>query len=147
MEPCRTFYLKIAFKSRFIDYPEMLRYTKIMSNRIASLALVALREALKVPHQHRHGALVLASGGRVLAKGCNDYQKGKHAEISALNKVPHDAKGSVEELIVVRARRDKANGPFALSKPCPQCQKAMKEAGVKTVRYSVDGEIIATEYY
>lgn len=115
-----------------------------MSKRLDSLKEIAYKEALKAKGKQRHGAVVVATGGRILGKACNHYGSGLHAEVRALRRVPHDAKELIEELIVVRARKSQK---FGLSKPCADCQAAIKEAKVKVVHYSTDGEILGYECY
>jgi tRNA(Arg) A34 adenosine deaminase TadA len=115
-----------------------------MSNRLNSLKEAAYKEALKSEGKFRHGAIVLGNGGRVLAKACNNYDSGFHAEVRALKRVPHDAKDSVEEVVVVRARKDQKYG---LSKPCPKCKAALKAARVKVVYFSTNGEVLDVEFY
>jgi pyrimidine deaminase RibD-like protein len=117
--------------------------TEGISRRLASLAELAFREALKSRGKHRHGAVVL-SGGRVLAKACNNYDNERHAEVRALKRVPHDALESVDQIIVVRAMKSRKYG---LSKPCPDCQKAIKDANVKVVYYSTDGDVLGFETF
>lgn len=53
-----------------------------------------------------------------------------HAEIAALVK----AKGQPVFRVVVR--RIGKKGDFMLSKPCPVCQRALKDYGVKQVEHS-----------
>lgn len=115
-----------------------------MSNRLEKLKETAYKEALKSKGKQRHGAVVVGNGGRILAKACNYYDNQSHAEVRALKRVPHDAKGDVEELVVVRARK---NQKFGLSKPCPECQTALRAARVKAVYYSTDGELLGYESY
>lgn len=114
-----------------------------MSKRLESLKEIAYKEALKGIGRQRHGAVVV-SGGRILAKACNHYGSGAHAEVRALKRVPHEAKDSATELIVVRARKDRK---FGNSKPCPECQAAIKEARIKVVYFSTDGEVLDYECY
>ena len=108
------------------------------------MAEVAYKEALKSTGRHRHGAIVLGNGGRVLAKACNNYDSGYHAEVRALRRIPHDARSSATELIVVRARKDRK---FGLSKPCPACQAAIREAKIKVVYYSTNGDVLGFDTY
>lgn len=115
-----------------------------MSRRIERLAEAAYKEALKSRGKQRHGAVVIGNGGRILAKACNHYGSGLHAEVRALKRVPHDAKDSIEELIVVRARK---NQKFGMSKPCKECRAALKKANIKVVWYSTNGEFIACEVF
>ncbi len=114
-----------------------------MTKRLDSLKEIAYKEALKSTGRHKHGAVVLA-GSRILAKACNNYANEAHAEVRALKRVPHDAKELVDELIVVRARKSQKYG---LSKPCKECQKAIKEANIKVVYYSTDGDVLGYETY
>lgn len=115
----------------------------MISNRLKSLKEIAYREALKSTGKHKHGAVVL-SGGRILAKACNNYDNGCHAEVRALKRVAHDAKSNMDELIVVRARKSMKYG---LSKPCPECKKAIQDANIKVVYYSTDGDVLHYETY
>lgn len=115
-----------------------------MSKRLERLAEVAHKEALKGKGKQKHGAVVVGNGGRILARACNHYTSGVHAEVRALKRVPHDAKDSVEELIVVRARK---NQKFGMSKPCKACQAAIKAANIKVVYYSTNGEMLGYETY
>lgn len=114
-----------------------------MSKRLDSLKEIAYKEALKGTGKQRHGAVVLA-GGRVLAKACNNYDNGYHAEVRALRRVPYDARETVTEIIVVRARKSQKYG---LSKPCLECQAAIRAANIRVVYYSTDGDILACDTY
>lgn len=115
-----------------------------MSKRLERLAEAAYKEALKSRGKQRHGAVVIGNGGRILAKACNHYGSGAHAEVRALKRVPHDAKDSMEELIVVRVRKSQK---FGMSKPCKECRAAIKAANIKVVYYSTNGEFLGYETY
>lgn len=115
-----------------------------MSKRLEHLFEAAYKEALKSRGKQRHGAIVIGNGGRILAKACNHYGSGAHAEVRALKRVAHDAKDSIEELIVVRLRKSQK---FGLSKPCSACQAALKAARIKVVYYSTNGDILGYETY
>lgn len=115
-----------------------------MSKRLKQLAEVAYKEALKGKGKQRHGAVVTGPGGKILAKACNHYVSGAHAEVRALKRVPHDAKDSVEELVVVRARK---NQKFGMSKPCKECREAIRAANIKIVYYSTNGDVLGYETY
>lgn len=115
-----------------------------MSNRLKKLKETAYKEALKSDGKQRHGAVVVGNGGRILAKACNNYDNGYHAEVRALKRVPHDAKDSAEELVVVRARK---NQKYGLSKPCSDCAAALRAAKIKVVYYSTDGDVLGYETY
>lgn len=115
-----------------------------MSKRLDSLSEIAYKEALKCTGKQKHGAVILATGGRVLAKACNNYDNERHAEVRAIKRVPHDAMDSISELIVVRARKSQK---FGLSKPCAECTQAIKDANIKVVYYSTDGDVLGFETY
>jgi tRNA(Arg) A34 adenosine deaminase TadA len=115
-----------------------------MSKRLEKLKEAAYKEALKSDGRQRHGAVVIGTGGRILAKACNNYDNGCHAEVRAIKRVPHDAKKDIEELMVVRARKSQKYG---MSKPCPECQAAIKAAKIKVVYYSTNGEVLGYDTY
>ncbi len=60
------------------------------------------------------------------------YRVSLHAEIRALIK---NKRADCDTLIVARVNKE---GKFLLSKPCPVCQLAIKDSGVKAVYYSTD---------
>jgi tRNA(Arg) A34 adenosine deaminase TadA len=93
-------------------------------------------------------AYVYDRKGNLLSTGTNSYTKTHpmqkqyatrcgeplkqylHAEIAALVK----ARGEPYEIYIERTAK---NGGTALAKPCPICEMAIKEAGIKVVRYTV----------
>jgi len=115
-----------------------------MSKRIDRLVEAAYKEALKSTGRHRHGAIVIGNGGRILAKACNHYGSGQHAEVRALKRVAHDARDDVEELIVVRILKSQK---FGMSKPCKSCQAAIKATKIKVVYFSTSENILGQESY
>lgn len=56
-----------------------------------------------------------------------------HAEISALLKARCDVSGGT-----IFVYREDRNGQIRLAKPCPQCMKALIEAGIKRIYYTID---------
>jgi len=100
--------------------------------------------------QHRHGA-VLVKGGSVLSYSTNQNalkswvarfrhrDKGhatKHAEVGCIHNIDR-SKTSGSTLYVTRISN---KGNFLLSKPCPMCKRALKNAGIKRVYYTIDEE-------
>jgi tRNA(Arg) A34 adenosine deaminase TadA len=90
---------------------------------------------------HLHGA-VLERGGVIIAVGINQDEVkspkhshfSTHAEVAAIIKAGEAARGAT--LYVARVKKSKA----AMSKPCPNCQLAIKIAGIRKVFYSIDGD-------
>jgi deoxycytidylate deaminase len=82
------------------------------------------------------------------AKFCkNRHSVFFHAEVHAIK----NALTSVDvediskcELYIVRAKRDKANRKWitGMSKPCSGCQKCIDLFDLKSVYYSIEGEIV-----
>lgn len=92
----------------------------------------------------RHGCAIY-KGGSILAVGKNSSRThgkfitgyntnySEHAEIATLRQVnKKNLKGSV--LYVSRVRRD---GKEMMSRPCADCEKAILEAGIKKVVYTL----------
>ena len=115
-----------------------------MSKRLERLKEAAYKEALKSDGKQRHGAVIIGPGGCILAKASNNYSNERHAEVRALKRVPHDAKDLVQEIMVVRARKDQKWG---LSKPCAECQAVIKAANIKVVYYSTNGDVLGYDTY
>jgi len=94
---------------------------------------MAAKQALKVPYNQRLGAVVV-SGGRLLSRGFNDYTRNMHAECSALIKLwPSNCKGAT--LYVARLRKEQ---DWGMSRPCPECQKKIRELGIKEVIFTTN---------
>ena len=104
-----------------------------------------------------HIGAVAVYKGRVIAEGYNskkthpfqkkyDVYRGfrdghqpphyLHAEIDCLNRIDKDKYDmSKVKIYVYRKRRDM---PHGISRPCPACMQAIKDAGIKEVFYSTD---------
>lgn len=101
--------------------------------RHARFLAIALRMAGASTGNHRHGA-VIVSGGRIIAKGCNNYTHERHAEVCAIGKNwLSNLKGAI--IYIARIRK---NQPSGMSRPCPQCMQAIKLAGIKKICYTTD---------
>jgi hypothetical protein len=92
------------------------------------------------PDRHyKHVALVI-KGGAIVAVGLNHT---RHAEVAALLSIyPSERRGV--KVISLRVRTD---GSFAMSKPCPGCEKFMRIYGVKKVTWSDSNGVFHTERY
>lgn len=98
----------------------------------------------------RHGA-VIVKGGRVISVGINSMrnhpdhvadartQSSTHAEAAAIRAAGRYTDLSGATIFIARIARD-GKTPM-MSAPCVNCQKALKEAGIKKVFYTVDGEM------
>lgn len=111
------------------------------SSKLKMLCELAYREAKKAKGKHKHAAIILANG-KILAKACNNYDNERHAEVRALKRVPHEVKDLIDEIVVVRIRKSQR---FGMSKPCKECQEAIKEANIKVVYYTTNEETIERE--
>jgi deoxycytidylate deaminase len=98
--------------------------------------------------QWKHGAII-RKGGRILGRGINSdrnnpnlvsdpkTQAAVHAEVAALRAAGStDLRGAT--IFVARANKQ---GIPRMSKPCPNCQTALRERGVKKVIYTVDSSM------
>lgn len=104
----------------------------------------------------RHGAIIVKNG-RIIARGINKMKTSAknlgtaefskhaslHAEIAALrNASPANLRGA--HIFVARVLR---NDEPAMSKPCPNCLKAIQEAGIKKIYYTIESLIdLETEH-
>jgi deoxycytidylate deaminase len=118
-------------------------------------------KTLETKNQHKKyfvGALALDSRSNPVCVGFNSYTKSHpyqkklserisienirekiylHAEISALIR----CKGEAETLIVARIGVD--DNIFRLARPCPICQEAIRQSGIKKVYFTNDqGELV-----
>jgi deoxycytidylate deaminase len=100
--------------------------------------------------KHRVTAIIYDKRGRVLSVGQNSYVKTHplqakaaqragfpeklylHAEIHAITRVKDLSRAT--RIFVARFGRD---GKQRLAKPCAVCQRAIEEAGIKNVEYTV----------
>lgn len=93
----------------------------------------------------KHGAIIL-KGGRTLAVGINRHrnhpdhvpdpktQAAVHAEVAAIRACGDtDLRGAT--IYVARVNN---HGAQMMSKPCKYCQKALSDAGIKKVFYTID---------
>lgn len=92
----------------------------------------------------------MISGGRTIAVGINSYRNdpsmfgingchySTHAEVAALKAVSKDV--NLKNAVMYVARISKG-GNAAMSAPCEACQKALKDAGIRKVCYTIDKEI------
>lgn len=101
------------------------------SNKHFRFLRIAVKLAQTVPFVHKFGCVVV-KGGRILSTGKNCYENHRHAEVCALSK-RDDLKGAV--LYIARIRKEQ---PFGLSKPCPNCQVAIRVAGISQIVYTTN---------
>jgi tRNA(Arg) A34 adenosine deaminase TadA len=92
----------------------------------------------------KHGCVIVKSGA-VQSKGTNTYrnQPGIIEEIEALSvhaEINAIRRGSNLRGAVAYIARVNNSGEKRQSRPCPDCLKALKDAGVKRIVYTVSGE-------
>ena len=92
-------------------------------------------------HRQHQLACVIVKGNRIVSYGWNQLKttpvaKNKynmlHAEIHAL--IGQSVKGCTAYVY-----REHRNETLAMSKPCPSCELALREAGIKKVYYTKEG--------
>jgi len=101
---------------------------------------ICKRELEKSNLNHRHGAAVVAPGGKIVASHNrlvrNRHTKSIHAEVSAIQKfVNRYSARFLREctLVVVRENR---SGQIRNSAPCSACKKYIEKHGIPLVYYS-----------
>lgn len=115
----------------------MITPVENLSKKDIQFLNVAVKLAETSLAKQRHGAL-LVRGGSVLGMGVNKFKNhplviggregcGEHAEVAAIRRVRY-TEGAT--MYVARVLRD---GTAGLSRPCSDCEKAIKDAGIKKV--------------
>lgn len=100
--------------------------------------------------KHRVYAIVTDKKGRILSESSNSYEKSSphmkrfaesvnmqekiywHAECKALHYLPQ--KSNPYKITIARVGR---SGDILRSAPCPICEKAIKEKGIKAIEYGI----------
>ena len=111
--------------------------------KLRRIAEIAAEQAELSKHHYKHGAVIFRQG-KVISKGYNETKRGfsgyrgywegsLHAEIAALVKSRMDVSGC--NILVYRRGRNN-------SRPCALCMAAIQAAGLKTLFYTQDGEIV-----
>lgn len=80
-------------------------------------------------HQHFHAAVVVV-GGSIQSVGWNHGKT--HAEVKALQQLWPNKRKDVK----VYSLRFTKSGKWSMAKPCKNCEKYLRENGVKTVFYT-----------
>lgn len=111
-----------------------------MSRREEAVRLAA-REALKSVETFRLGAVLLADGGRVVARGRNRNAnacglKSIHAEMDAVFKAAVVKALSTRGLHLVVARVLRDGCTTGCSRPCDACARALARRGIGKVTYT-----------
>lgn len=115
-----------------------------MSKRDKRWLAVASRIAMESNERTKHGCIIVQSGA-VQGRGVNTYRNqpgvveeidalSVHAEINALKRC-----GNISGAVAYIARVNN-HGEARQSRPCPDCLKALKSAGVKRIVYTISGE-------
>jgi len=104
---------------------------------------VAIAKTSQERHKH---ACIIVKGGAIQGYGVNTRRNipgiidnidalGDHAEARALKNST-----KTEGAVAFIARVNK-NDQERMSRPCPKCIKALKEAGIKKIVYTIDGSM------
>uniref|UniRef100_A0A6C0LTP9 CMP/dCMP-type deaminase domain-containing protein n=1 Tax=viral metagenome TaxID=1070528 RepID=A0A6C0LTP9_9ZZZZ len=120
------------------------------SNSDQRFANMALREARKSHVQFKHGCVAVI-GGKVVARGCNNYQTYSkdgligtscscHAEINVLRKcLRRNITGKMNLYIV---RLSNTSDDMLSSSPCKECFVKMGNFNIKSIIYSESNNIL-----
>jgi tRNA(Arg) A34 adenosine deaminase TadA len=133
-----------GFKDRYSYETDLDERVNNLSKRDKRWLAVASRIAMESRERTRHGCIIV-NGGAVQSKGTNTYRNqpgiiedtnalSVHAEINALKR-----SGNVSGAVAYISRVNNLGEPRQ-SRPCPECLKALKDAGVKRIIYTVNGE-------
>lgn len=146
LNPTSGYTLTMSPSAAVIDFEPLSRSQRSFLN-------LAMRAAESSDCQQRHGAIVVR-GGSVLAIGVNKWRndvtmagilhdEGRssdvsiHAEIDALSRVSNPRGATI---YIARVNR---RGKARLSKPCDNCAKALKNAGISKIVYTLTGDEIS----
>jgi len=96
--------------------------------KIERIAELTEPYAHKAGHCLYHLAAVVLKGGKPIGFGWNTATR--HAEVNAITNATRSARGC--DLLVLRTTPT----GYAMSKPCSECQKFIKAAGIRKVYYT-----------
>lgn len=105
----------------------------------------AVMQARKSDMDHRHACLIVKNN-EIISEGYNkkscvfEHIYSVHAEVDAISKMPSRSKGFTADCVmyVYRIGSDLTGNPTKLSKPCKNCEDAIKKVGIRRVYYSIE---------
>lgn len=110
---------------------------------------IAKNAAKKSEMLHRHGCVIVYKDKLITGHNTNLNLRNEiegssiHAEMNALKKAKKILTKSElknAKLFVIRIGTDSMCNPLKYSKPCPYCERSIKEAGITKVFYSTNYE-------
>lgn len=133
-----------GFKDRYNYTTDLQERVDNLSKRDQRWLAVASRIAMESRERTKHGCIIVQSGA-VQGRGVNTYRNqpgiieeidalSVHAEINALKRA-----GNVQGAVAYISRVNN-NGEPRQSRPCPACLQALKDAGIKRICYTINGE-------
>lgn len=133
---------------------------------------IARLEAQKSDFKNFHIGCILVYKGHIIGRGHNSnkthpcqkkynkYRKFKksekpikhslHAEMAALNSVPYPIDKEIDwsHVKVFIYRISKGNSlPFGLARPCPACEAALRDKGIRKIWYTTNSGFAREELY
>ena len=93
---------------------------------------LAKRIAKRSPHKSFTHSAIIFKGNAIYSHGFN-FQN-EHAETSAIKNAPWVSELKGCTMLVIRVTRGK--DLLANSRPCPDCERALKRVGIKKVLFS-----------
>ena len=106
----------------------------------------AIIVANKSRMNQRHACFIVHNG-RVLSEGFNyltehfHHKYSIHAEVATLMKLKHLPKSVLKECHMFVFRVSRSN-EFRMSKPCADCEKAIKDANISRIYYTCDAPVL-----
>ena len=115
-----------------------------MSNNVDADVFERAMQLAKTSTMTQKHAAIIVYQGKIVAEGTNHIEEymshcySIHAEVDALFKLKHKGRKFLEDctMICVRVGSKHLEYPIKLSKPCPSCEKAIKQSGLKKIFYS-----------
>lgn len=77
-----------------------------------------------------------------------DWKHSAHAEVNCIHKLLQQYYQKLPNVkyLSLLVYREKKNGSFAMAKPCPACEAAIKKLGIKNVYYTGNDSVIHEIY-
>lgn len=78
----------------------------------------------------------------------HSWKHSAHAEMNCLHKLLQQYYNKLPKMdkLSILVYRENAHGDFAMARPCPACEAALKKLGIKNIYYTGRGSLVHEEY-